>query len=265
MDDQLNARGVGPWRATRGAVALAALLAAAAASAQTDEIQVYTGEIAEPGELGLALHANYVVSGKTRPRFPEGIVPEGAVNGVLELALGVAPWAEAGLYLPVFTLTRDGEVLFDGAKLRALFVTPRAEERRLSFGVNFELSSNASHWDPSRFTSEARFILAGRFGALEVMLNPILETGFDGFGAIVLAPATRVGYRLSERWTVAIEHHADLGTLRGLDPASSQNEHALFAVVDHDNALADVELGIGFGLTPATDAITLKLILMPEL
>jgi hypothetical protein len=252
-------------RAALGAIALGALLVAARASAQTDEIQVYTGEIAEPGELGLALHANYVASGKTRPRFTGGVVPDRAVNGVLELALGVAPWTELGLYLPVFTLTRDGEVLFDGAKLRALFVTPRAEERRLSFGVNLELSSNASHWDPSRFTSEARFILAGRLGPLEVMLNPILETAFDGLGAITLAPATRVGYRVSERWTVAVEHYADLGPLRGLDPASPGNEHALFAVVDHDSALADVELGVGFGLTSASDAITLKLILIPEL
>ncbi len=245
------------------ALALGALLIAGRAPAQTDELQVYTGEIVERGEVAVTLHANYVPSGRTAPRFPGGIVPEGAVNGVAELAVGVAPWAELGLYLPVFTVTRDGEWLLDGAKLRALFVTPRAEERRMFLGVNLELGANADHWDPSRLTGEARFILGGRVGPLELVLNPILDTAFDGLGAISLAPAARVAWRLSERWTVGVEHYAALGALDHLEPASGQG-HTLFAVLDRDGAPVSVELGVGVGLTAASDDVTLKLIVSPE-
>ncbi len=253
-------------RASRAActvLAVGALLVGGHASAVTDEIQVYTGEIQEPGELALTLHANYVASGRAAAPFPGGIVPDGALNGVAELALGVAPWAELGLYLPVVTVTGDGEVIFDGAKLRALFVTPRAEERRACLGVNLELSYNAPRWDPTTITGELRFILAARLGRFELALNPILDTAFDGVGAMELAPAERVAYRASSRWAVGLEHYAVLGALERLEPLSQQ-AHYLFAVLDHDGKPARVELGVGFGLTAASDGVVLKLIVTPE-
>ncbi len=248
----------------RAGLALGALLAAGSASAQTDEIQVYTAEIAEPGAADLTFHLNYAAAGRSTARFAGGIVPDGALNGVAELAVGVAEWAELGLYLPVFTVTRDGELLVDGVKLRALFVTPGAERRRVYCGVNLELSYNAPHWDPSRWTGEARFILGGRIGPVELTVNPILDTAFDGLGAITLAPAERLAWHLSDRWTVAIEHYASLGALRGLEPLADQS-HAIFAVLDRDGAPASVEVGVGFGLTSQSDDLILKLIVSPEL
>ena len=178
--------------------------------------------------------------------------------------IGVAGWAELGLYVPVSTVAPGEGFLLDAVKLRTLFVSPHAEERRLSFGVNLELSYNAPHWDPSRWSGEARFILAGRLGRLELALNPILDTAFDGLGAMELVPATRLGWRLSDRWTVALEEYASLGRLDAIEPLARQ-AHTLFAVVDHDGALADVELGIGCGLTDGADRLVLKLILAPEL
>ena len=251
-------------RGARGALVAALLLAGSRASAQEDEIQVYTGEIASPGAVDLTLHANYAVSGRTTSRFPGGIVPDGALNGALELGVGVTPWLELGLYLPVYTVTRDGEILFDGTKLRALFVTPHAESRRAYAGVNLELSFNAAHWDPSRVTGEVRFILGGRVGTVELTLNPILDTAFDGFGAISLTPAERLAWHASRRWTIAVEHYGSLGALDQLEPVSRQG-HALFAVLDHDGSPAAVEVGVGFGLTDATDGLLLKLIVTPEL
>jgi hypothetical protein len=253
------------WRrGARGALVAALLLAGARASAQMDEIQVYTGEIAPPGTVDLTLHANYAVSGRSTPRFPGGIVPDGALNGAAELGVGVTPWLELGLYLPVYTVTRDGEFLFDGVKLRTLFVTPHAERRQVYAGVNLELSFNAAHWEPSRETGEVRFILGGRAGPFELTLNPILDTAFDGFGAITLEPAERLAWHVSGRWTVAVEHYGSLGALDGLEPVSRQG-HALFAVLDHGGAPASVEVGIGFGLTAETDGLLLKLIVTPEL
>src|SRR5512138_1040292 len=240
--------------------ALGALLAAGRASAQTDEIQVYTGEIADPGELAVMLHANYTPAGHETAAFPGGVVPDHALNAVPELALGVTGWAELGLYLPVFTVAPGEGFRLDAVKLRALLVTPRAEERRLSYGVNLELGYSAPHWDPSRWSGEARFILAGRLGRVELALNPILDTAFDGLGAMELVPATRLGWRLSERWTVAVEEYASLGRLDAIAPLARQ-AHTLFAVVGHDGELADVELGIGCGLTDAADRLVLKRIL----
>jgi len=102
--------------------------------AQTDEIQVYTGELETPGKVNLTIHTNYTPDGRTVAGFPGGIVPQGSVNGTLEWAYGVTDWFEAGTYLPVYTFTRDRKLDFDGAKLRALFAVPHAETRRFSMG-----------------------------------------------------------------------------------------------------------------------------------
>ena len=48
--------------------------------------------------------------------------------------------------------------------------------------------------------------------------------------------------------------------MSALEPRESQ-AHQLFVVVDRSNPKLDVEAGIGFGLTSATDGLTLKLIL----
>lgn len=249
--------------AARAAAGAAVLLAAATAAAQTDEIQVYTGGIAEPGELALTFHNNFVVSGSPTPAFPGGIVPNHSWNGVPELAVGVARWAELGLYLPVYSFAPGDGFLVDGAKLRALFVTPHAEERRAYAGANFELSFNAPHWNPRRWTGEARLIVGGRIGKVELTLNPIFDTAFEGLAAIELVPSGRVGYHLSDRWTIALEEYAALGPVSGIAPVASQ-EHTLFAVVDYEGKRLDVEFGVGFGLTDAADDVVVKLILSPE-
>ena len=96
-------------------------LGAGFACAQTDEIQVYTGEIVKPGEFGLTLHNNYIADGRKTADFAGGIVPHHSLNGVPELAYGVTEWLEVGAYLPVYTLSH-GKLQTDSAKLRALFV-----------------------------------------------------------------------------------------------------------------------------------------------
>lgn len=114
------------------ALLLAVVLLFAACSpalAQTDEIQVYDATIAPTGVFNLTWHNNYTPGGQTQPGFPGGIVPEHALNGVPEWAYGVTPWMEAGLYLPLYSVTGDGAVRVNGFKLRALFVRPDAAEQ----------------------------------------------------------------------------------------------------------------------------------------
>ena len=66
--------------------------------AQTDEIQVYDAEIADPGVLNLEVHNNYTFEGLKTPRFPGGLVPNHTLNGVPEWAYGVTDWFEQGLF-----------------------------------------------------------------------------------------------------------------------------------------------------------------------
>ena len=78
------------------------------AHGQTDEIQVYDAEIAEPG----VVHTNFTPIGRTVPDFPSAIIGKYSVNGAAEWAYGVKPWFEQGLYLPVYSLSRNSARVF---------------------------------------------------------------------------------------------------------------------------------------------------------
>jgi hypothetical protein len=230
------------------------------AHTQTDEIQVYTGEINEPGQFSLTLHNNYTPIGRKEPAFPGGIVPDGAWNGVPEYAYGVNDWLELGAYLPLYSVTREGRFLINGGKLRALFAVPHANERSFFYAVNFELSYNARHWATTHVDAEVRPIIGGRIGPIDLIFNPIIDVPFTGVGALDFAPAARVAYNFSKTWAVALEHYADYGAVRHFETVERQ-EQTLFAVADYGGEPVNVEFGIGHGFTAASDPLIFKLIL----
>ena len=245
-------------------IAAALWLMPKAARAQTDEIQVYNAEIAAPGVLNLTLHDNYTPEGLKAPAFPGAIVSDGALNGVPEFAYGVNPGFEAGLYLPLYSVPRSGGLQLDGFKLRALFVEPEAAKQSFFYGINFEFSFNAKHWDANTYTSEIRPIVGWRLGKVDIIVNPILDNSWKGISHLDFAPSTRIDYNLSLGWAVAAEEYDDFGEIRRFNRPGAQS-HQLFAVVDYTGKPIDIEVGVGFGLTAGTDRLTLKLILSRDL
>lgn len=250
------------------ALALAAcalvLAAPVRAHGQTDEIQVYDAGIAAQGKFNLTFHSNFTPRGATTPAFPGALISNHSLNGAFEWAYGAKPWLELGLYLPLYSITAQRGATINGGKLRLLFVAPHADERTFFYGMNFEFSYNAKHWDPRRYTSEIRPIIGLHLHPWDFIFNPILDNSWKGgFAALDFAPASRIAYNLNPRWAVAAEEYSDIGELKAFRPMAQQAQQA-WAVVDH-NARLGVEAGIGFGLTPASDKITLKLMLFGDL
>ena len=243
---------------------LLALTIPVPAWALTDEIQVYTGDSAPPGNFNLTWHNNYSPDGLTAPDFPGGLRDDKSLSGVTEWAYGVTDWFEAGLYLPLYAITPDHGGQLNGFKLRTLFVNPGNATSNFYYGVNFEFSFNSRHWDEKRETGEVRPIIGYRQGKWSLTFNPILDNSYSGFSRLDFAPATRLDYAINGSWTVAVEEYDDFGELRGFLPAAQQS-HQLFAVIDHSIGNLSIEAGAGFGLTPATDRLTLKLILSADL
>ena len=106
-----------------------------------------------------------------------------------------------------------GRFLIDGAKLRAEFVVPHTAERSFFCGINFELGRNARYWGTDPHSGEIRPIIGGRLGPVDLIVNPILDTSFQGLGSLDFAPASRVAYHFSETRAAALEHYADYGRL----------------------------------------------------
>jgi len=241
-----------------------ALAIAGAAFAQTDEIQVYSAQIAAPGKFNLTVHDNYTPDGIKTPAFPDAIISNRSWNGTLEWAYGVTPWWEQGLYLPLYSMPDHGAPEYDGFKIRELFVAPKAADRSFFYGVNFEFSFNTPHWNEHAYTQEIRPIVGWRFGKVDFIFNPILDNDWTGFKNLDFAPESRLDYNITKAWQVALEEYDDFGQLHAFKPASQQS-HELFGVFDYNGEPINVEGGVGFGLTPGTDHLTLKLILSRDL
>jgi len=232
--------------------------------AQGDEIQVYDGGLAPVGVFNLTLHNNFTPDGVKDPAFPGAIVSNKSLNGVPEWAYGVTNWFEAGLYMPLYSVDRAQGAVLDGFKLRTLFAVPDGDNRRFVYGANFEFSWNSTHWDTKRVTSEIRPIIGWHLPNVDVIVNPIFDTSYDGVKNMIFAPSTRVAFSVRPGWQLAAEEYSDYGAVRHLSSAGDQ-AHQIFGVVDHSGRFLDIEAGIGVGLTDSSDKLQLKLILSRDL
>jgi hypothetical protein len=251
-----------------GLAVIMLLVPCAAMAAPTDEIQVYTGEIEPVGQFGLTWHNNFTASGIKTPDFPKALVDDHAYSSVTEWALGVTPWFEAGLYLPLYAHSENQGWTYNGFKLRALFVQPDNQDKDFYYGVNFEFSWNEPRWDTQTNTGEIRPIIGYRFGEdrrWSFTFNPIVDNSYKGgIAGLEFVPSTRLDYAIDKTWTVALEEYDDFGQLRRFLPGREQF-HQLWLVGDYSGDPISVEFGAGFGLTPASNDLTFKLMLMSDL
>jgi hypothetical protein len=246
-----------------GIVWITLLAAPAASVAQTDEIQVYDANIAEKGKFNLMVHDNFTPDGRKTPAFPGAVISDHALVGVAEWAYGVTDWFEQGLYLPLYSHSTNLGGTYNGFKLRWLFVKPHADEHKFFYGVNFEFSVNQKQWDPRHFTSEVRPIVGWHLKPVDIIVNPIMDTSYTGgFKSLDFAPAIRVAYNLNEKWAVSAEHYADYGQFRQIGDVQT---HQIWAVLNHESKIVNIETGIGFGLTSASDKVTIKLMVSRDL
>jgi hypothetical protein len=244
------------WR--RGAAASLLWLICAQPARATDEIQVYNASIAAPGQFTIQQHLNYVGLGLKEPPFPGGLVSNHSLNGTPEFAYGLTDWWEVGLYLPF--AVQNGQFLSDAYKLRTLFVTPQAERRSFFYGVNFEFSNTTPPFSQSRYGLEIRPIVGVRNADYEFIVNPIVDIGFGKYGQADFAPAARVARKLDQDLYVGLEYYADLGEIGHFGKPSEQ-QHTLFAVTDFKVGVFDVNFGVGYGLTQASDRFVVKTII----
>jgi hypothetical protein len=242
----------------------AILLAASTISARAvDEIQVYNAEIAKVGQWTFQLHSNYAFIGRKEPDFLGGLIPHHALQGTGEWAYGITEWWEMGFYTP-YAVDRNFTPYSNAAKIRQLFVIPHAAEREFFYGVNFEISYAMPQFSDAQWNLEIRPIVGWRKGDYEFIINPIVDMGFGQNGDSIFAPAARFARNLGENLAVGLEYYTDLGPLRN-SPLFNEQQHNLYAVVDFKIGHFDVDLGVGYGLTPGSDRLMAKMIIGTEL
>ena len=145
--------------------------------------------------------------------------------------------------------------------LRELFVRPNAHDHTFFYAANFEFSVNRPYWESTTISSEIRPIIGLHLHPWDLIYNPILDTNYKGgFGNLQYNPAGRLAYNFNDRWAAAFEEYDGFGPLHGFDPGDQQF-HEVWATMDYTGNKffgINIESGIGFGLTPGSDKLTLK-------
>jgi hypothetical protein len=224
------------------------------------EIQVYEGDINQPGQPGLELHTNFVADGR-RQAQPGGVAPHHLLRTTLEPSFGVLPWWELGAYLQVGVEAGAGRSHFGGFKLRTKFVVPRDRTGDFVLGLNVELGRGGAAFGDADWDTELRPILVYAPPGWLFAVNPILGWAVTGArrAAPDLEPAAKV--RRDTRLGVGfgLEYYAGLGALSA-PAAPSAEEHFLYVAADLVDAPFELNLAVGRGLTDATDPWTVKMI-----
>lgn len=255
-----------PWRASAWSglalAAVAALWASPARAIDPFEIQVYDGTANAPGVPGLELHVNSVAVGTTTAASPE--YPQNhQTHLTLEPSLGLLPWWEIGGY---FQVALRGDQAFDyaGVKLRNKFVLPPSEGRRWRLGINVEFSYLPQGYDRGRWANELRPIVAWENERFALALDPILDTplaGPDSGQGPSFEPCAMAVYKLGEVVSLGVEYYANLGPLRGFVPWKEQEQYVYEVVNLLSIPHFELNVGVGQGLTDASNPLVFKAIL----
>ncbi len=242
---------------------LSVLLSAAPAAA-TDpfEIQVYDGTANAPGVPGLELHVNRVFSGLTTAPSPE-LPANHQSHFTLEPSLGLLPFWEIGGYFET-TLRGDGTFDYAGVKLRSKFVTPPGWHAHLRLGVNLEVSLLPRTYDRDRWGSEIRPIATWDDPRFIVVVNPIVDLSYAGPDASAgptFQPAAMAKVKLLGTVAAGLEYYSSFGPIAKPLPWSQEEQYLYEALDLLSIPHFELNVGVGEGLTPASNAFTGKFIL----
>ena len=237
------------------------LLAAAPLAAQDNyEVQVYGSDLVPVAHTMVEVHSNYLLSGS--PPAAGLAITEHALHETLEVTHGFSEWVEVGFYL--FTSSHSGE----GFSLVGTHVRPRiAVPARLGWPVGVSLSQEIGYqraeYSPDTWTWEIRPIVDQHVGRFYWSFNPTVEVALKGpsaGSAPEFSPNAQLAFDLLPRVNVALEYYGGFGPI-GDFPTLSQTGQMLMPAVNLDLGPEwEFNLGLGLGVTDATDGPLLKMI-----
>jgi hypothetical protein len=232
------------------------LLAAGPVRAQDNyEIQVYGADLVPTGYTMVELHSNYTFSGASTSRH--------ALHETLEITHGFSDWLEIGFY--AFTSAQPGAGWqWVGDHIRPRISAPAHWHWPVGVSLSQEIGYQRRAYSPDTWTWEIRPIVDRRFGPVYLSLNPTIDRslrGADAGAGFAFSPNALVSVDVSHRVNAAVEYYGAFGPLNDFDPLA-QTEQQLVPAVNLDLGPEwEFNLGLGFGLTSATDRLLLKMIL----
>jgi len=167
---------------------------------------------------------------------------------------------------------------WNGIAVRNLFMTPHAGQNRMFFdlGVEFAYMAPGARLPAlagaGKGTGPGAAPGTGTGAALSAGLTPIVGFHHGGYaltvtsivafelgagGTASLAPAARLTRTIAEGFDVGIEYNGMMGQIGAFAPLDQQS-HVVYAVADVGVAGFNLNLGVGFGLTSASNGLAVR-------
>jgi hypothetical protein len=226
---------------------VAALLACGAARASAsppNEIKVFTDELAAYRQHTLETHVN-----KGNASAPLQIMPE--------YSYGIRPHWEVSLQLPFAFTTEQAKA--EGYRVELQYIAPHDEDEGLYWGFNAEAARVARLDEQSYCNFELIPILGYRRARWHFVVNPGVEKPSTG-SSVLWSPSAKVAYRAFGKNYVGAEYYVEAGPLRQRLPSGEQSR-VLYLAWDGKVGRSDINVGIGRGLTDASERWVLKSII----
>jgi hypothetical protein len=242
------------------AAALVLMLFTLRVWAASEEIQVYLDDLTKPGHFGADIHNNVTLSGSRTPDYPGALPAHHLLRVTPELYYGVTKTFELGLYL-LNTWSPGNGAHYEGQKLRAKYIAPHNEEQGSFWGVNLEVGRTQKRVSEVPWNTELKGIYGFRTGPWTVGFNANLDWSLSGSPSspVALELTTKVAYDVKQKLAVGFESYTEIGPVRDLGRLSSQSQ-MFYGVVDAEVGKVDLNIGLGRGLTSASDRWVLKVI-----
>ncbi|WP_265270405.1 hypothetical protein [Sphingomonas lycopersici] len=242
------------------AAAITLVLWSAPASAAPEEIQVYMDEMGKPGEVGLDVHNNYVVSGAIPLDYPDQRQSLHQYRVTPEFSLGLTDHFELGAYLPLVAIDHREKFTVDGVKLRLKYIGSKRDARWF-WGANFEIGRVAHALDQNPYNAEFKLIGGTHAGRWTLAANANADFKISGpaRSPAALEIATKASYAITPTFSLGLENYNGVGEFQRLGKFGSSDQSTYLAA-DIRVAKWDLNLGVGRGYGANTDFWTVKAI-----
>ncbi len=225
------------------------------------EIQIYPTETTPPGDLQAELHSNSVTTATGREAHQQ--LGPYQLHETLELTYGVLPWLEIGQYLATARLDA-GDYEYAGARTKLHFGVPQTEKWPVSFGGNIEIDYMRRAAEENPLTLEFRPIAETHFGHFTLIGDFVFEKPFNGpqtHRGFDFEPSGEIEYENLFWWlSPAVEYYSDMGPLMVLPGAQRQQHFIVPALNFQFLRRMELNVGVGIGLTRASNGTFLKTI-----
>ncbi|HZC45218.1 MAG TPA: hypothetical protein VE243_02015 [Candidatus Acidoferrum sp.] len=241
-------------------LSVAVMLACARPSHAIDfyEIQIYDTDTAPVGHLTLELHSNSTTT--ATGQLAKRQIDVHQIHETLEATYGILKWLEVGQYFATAKLA-NGNYEYAGSRTKIHFGIPQTFEWPVQFGGNIELDYMRHAAEDNPTSLELRPIFGTNYKGFRLVGNFAFVDPFSGRGAhrgFQFNPSGELIYKLTDWLSPALEYYGDMGSIQPLAKVQEQ-QHFIVPTLNFDFLpQLELNLGVGIGVTRASNGVFLK-------